>query len=77
MYELNYNDVSYSHHGVYFSLDTEEGKYRTYVEPNKLGFMIAKQFDLLCMFYLQIDFLKLFFHLNLLLLIFLLLHLLL
>ena len=44
--ELNYNDVSYSHHGVYFSLDTEEGKYRTYVEPNKLGFMIAKQFDL-------------------------------
>ncbi len=43
---LNYNEVSYSHHGVYFSLDTEEGKYKTYVEPNKLGFMIAKQFDL-------------------------------
>ena len=43
---LNYNEVSYSHHGIYFSLDTEEGKYRTYVEPNKLGFMIARQFDL-------------------------------
>ena len=43
---LSYNDVAYSHHAIYFSLDTENGKYRTYVEPNKVGFMIAKQFDL-------------------------------
>ncbi len=43
---LNYNDVSYSHHAVYFSLDTKEGKYKTHTEPNKLGFMIAKQYDL-------------------------------
>ena len=43
---LNYNEVSYSHHAVYFSLNTEQGKYRTEIEPNKLGFMIAKQYDL-------------------------------
>ena len=43
---LNYNDVSYSHHAVYFSLDTDEGKYATSTEPNKLGFMIAKQYNL-------------------------------
>ncbi len=43
---LNYNQVSYSHHAVYFSLDTQEGKYRTQTEPNKIGFMIAKQYDL-------------------------------
>jgi len=42
---LNYNQVSYSHHGVYFSLDTESGKYRTQTEPNKIGLMIAKQYD--------------------------------
>ncbi|MCI9287523.1 MAG: DUF11 domain-containing protein, partial [Clostridia bacterium] len=43
---LNYNQVSYSHHSVYFSLDTENGKYRTQTEPNKLGFRIAKLYDL-------------------------------
>lgn len=43
---LNYNQVSYSHHAVYFSLDTTEGRYRTQTEPNKLGFRIAKQYDL-------------------------------
>ena len=43
---LDYNQVSYSHHGVYFSLDTTEGKYKTRTEPNKVGFMIAKQYDL-------------------------------
>lgn len=43
---LDYNRVSYSHHAVYFSLDTDAGKYRTYTEPNKLGFMIAKQYNL-------------------------------
>ncbi len=43
---LNYNQVSYSHHAVYFSLDTEAGKFRTQTEPNKIGFMIAKQYDL-------------------------------
>ena len=43
---LVYNKVAYSHHAVYFSLDTVEGKYRTQTEPNKIGFMIAKQYDL-------------------------------
>ena len=43
---LEYNEVSYSHHAVYFCLDTEAGKYRTQTEPNKLGFMITKQYDL-------------------------------
>ena len=43
---LSYNEVSYSHHAVYFSLDTEEGKYRTSTEPNKVGYMIARQYDL-------------------------------
>ena len=43
---LSYNQVAYSHHGVYFSLDTTEGKYKTRTEPNKAGFMIAKQYDL-------------------------------
>ena len=43
---LSYNKVAYSHHAVYFSLDTTEGKYRTQTEPNKIGFMIAKQYDL-------------------------------
>lgn len=42
---LEYNQISYSHHGVYFNLDTAEGKYKTQVAPNKLGFIIAKQFD--------------------------------
>ena len=41
-----YNKVSYSHHAVYFSLDTAEGKYRTQTEPNKVGIMIAKKYDL-------------------------------
>ena len=43
---LSYNKVAYSHHAVYFSLDTTEGKYRTQIEPNKIGFMIAKQYNL-------------------------------
>ena len=43
---LSYNQISYSHHAVYFCLDTTEGKYRTKTEPNKIGFMIAKQYDL-------------------------------
>lgn len=34
---IEFNQVSYSHHGVYFSLDTENGKYKTQTEPNKLG----------------------------------------
>ena len=43
---LDYNDVSYATHAVYFSLKTEEGKLRDKTETNKLGFMVAKKFNL-------------------------------
>ena len=43
---LEYGNVAYSTHVVYFSLDTEHGKYRTQTEPNKLGFIVDKKFDL-------------------------------
>ena len=43
---LKYNDVSYSHHGVYFCLDTSEGKYRTQIESGKTGIMMAEKFNL-------------------------------
>ena len=43
---LEFNQVSYSHHGVYFSLDTDQGKYRTQTEPNRLGFRIAEKYNL-------------------------------
>ena len=43
---LQFNQVSYSHHGVYFALDTEDGKYRTQTEPNKIGLRIAEKYNL-------------------------------
>lgn len=43
---VNYNDVAYSTHAVYFSLDTVEGKLRDRTETNKLGFMIARKYNL-------------------------------
>ncbi|MBQ9657782.1 MAG: hypothetical protein IJV31_03335, partial [Clostridia bacterium] len=43
--DAQYNEVSYSSHAVYFSLDTENGKYRTQTEPNKLGFRVEREFD--------------------------------
>ena len=44
---INYNAISNSHHGVYFALDTDEGKYRTQTEPNKIGIRIAEKYNLL------------------------------
>lgn len=43
---VNYNEVSYSEHGIYFSILTDAGKYSTFTAANKLGLMIAKQYDL-------------------------------
>ncbi len=43
---LEFNQVSYSHHGVYFCLDTDQGKYRTQTEPNRIGFRIAEKYNL-------------------------------
>ena len=43
---VDLNKVAYSHHGIYFCLDTSEGKYRTQTEPNKIGIKIAEKYDL-------------------------------
>ena len=43
---LEFNKVAYSHHGIYFCLDTEQGKYKTQTEPTKLGFRKADKFNL-------------------------------
>ena len=43
---LDYNKVAYGHHAVYFNLNTDEGKYAQQTEPNKVGVMIAKKYDL-------------------------------
>lgn len=42
---VEYNQISYSQHAIYFSLNTTEGKYPTLTSASKLGFMIAKQYD--------------------------------
>ena len=44
--DVNYNDVSYSTHAVYFYLETEEGKLADQTETNKLGFKIARKYNL-------------------------------
>ena len=43
---LEFNKEAFSDHGVYFSLTTEAGKYRTKTEPNKIGFRIAEKYAL-------------------------------
>lgn len=43
---IDYNEVSYSAHAVYYCLDTDQGKLKTQTEPNKLGFRIAEKYDL-------------------------------
>ena len=44
--DTNYEDVAFSNHAVYFSLDTEEGKYATRTEPNKVGLQVVKKYDM-------------------------------
>ena len=43
---LDYNEVSYSNHGVYFTLNTNEGKLYEQTEPAKLGLMIAEPYNI-------------------------------
>lgn len=43
---LRFNEISYGHHGVYFCLDTENGKYRTQTEPSKVGLRVAEKYNL-------------------------------
>ncbi|MBR3613772.1 MAG: MucBP domain-containing protein [Clostridia bacterium] len=44
--DIDFNQTAYSHHGIYFSLETAEGKYRTKTEPNRLGFRLVEKFNL-------------------------------
>ena len=41
---IDLNKVTYSHHGIFFSLDTTDGKYKTKTEPNKIGIKIAEKY---------------------------------
>lgn len=43
---VQYNDISYSTHAVYFCLDTTEGKFATQTETSKLGFSIERKYNL-------------------------------
>ena len=42
---VGYNKIAFSHHGVWFTLNTPEGKYKTKTEPNKVGLRIAKKYN--------------------------------
>jgi hypothetical protein len=41
------NALTYSQHAVYYSLVTENGKFRTQTEPNKMGIRACQKYDLL------------------------------
>ena len=43
---VDLNKETFSHHGIFFCLNTPEGKYRTQTEPNKVGIKIADKYDL-------------------------------
>ena len=43
---LDFNKVAYSHHGIYFCVDTDEGKYPTRTEPSKIGIKTTEKYDL-------------------------------
>ena len=42
----DYNKVTYSDYAVFFSLETDEGKYQTQTEPSKLGIMVARLYSM-------------------------------
>ena len=43
---VSYNDVTYSSHAIYFYLETDEGKLQERTETNKLGFMVARNYNI-------------------------------
>ena len=43
---VSYNDVTYSSHAIYFYLETDEGKLLDQTETNKLGFMVARNYNI-------------------------------
>ncbi len=44
--EVNLNEESYGHHAIYFCWDTPQGKYRTQIEPTKVGIAPVEKFNL-------------------------------
>ena len=44
--DIEYNEISYSDSMVEFCLNTPDGKLESHMESNKLGIMVAKQYDL-------------------------------
>ena len=45
-FEGDFNKVAYNHYGAYFSLNTDQGKLRTRLEPNKVGLSFVEKYDL-------------------------------
>ncbi|MBR2786088.1 MAG: hypothetical protein IKD76_01060 [Clostridia bacterium] len=43
---LEYEDVSYAQHAVYFELNTPDGILQDYTEPNKLGIRVTRKYSL-------------------------------
>lgn len=41
---LGYNSASFAHHAVYYKLDTPEGKYQMFTEPNKVGIQVVGKY---------------------------------
>ncbi len=44
--EVEINKLAYSEAGAWFSLNTSEGKYKTQIESNELGFKISEKYSL-------------------------------
>ena len=44
---VEFNKISYSHHGIYFCLNTGDGKYKTQTEPGRIGIKIADKYNLI------------------------------
>ncbi len=43
---LGYNSASFTHHAVYYYLDTENGKLAIQTEPNKVGVQVVGKYDM-------------------------------
>ena len=43
---LGYNSVSFSHHAVYYYLDTQNGKLEVQTEPNKVGIQVVGKYNI-------------------------------
>lgn len=44
--EVNYNQIAFAQHAIYYGLMTEEGLYYTSASVAKVGILVAKQYDL-------------------------------